>query len=189
MTGSNNAIRLLPGSCPLGRKEAKAGKVDDTIFDLYSSGYKTGRDAYTYSFGKETCATHAKGMVDDYTGALHGLEFGGSSSINQIIKHHSNHLKWDGDLKNNLRQKKSVAYSEDRIRRVHYRPFVQQYGYVDTIFAQRKYQQKRIFPCKDTTNRVILPTGNRGDQAVLRAHHRYNAGFALNFRIPVFSAL
>ena len=144
---------------PLGSKEAKAGKVDDTIFDLYSSGYKTGRDAYTYSFGKETCATHAKGMVNDYTGALHGLEFGGSSSINQIIKCHSNHLKWDRELKNNLRRKKRVAYTDDRIGKVHYRPFVKQYGYIETIFAQVRGQQDRIFSGKDTPNRVICLQG------------------------------
>ena len=66
---------------PLGSKEAKAGKANETIFGLYSSGYKTGRDAYSYSFGKETCATHARGMVTDYTGALHGLEFGGGQFV------------------------------------------------------------------------------------------------------------
>ena len=38
---------------PMGSKDAKAGKTDDTIFKLFSSGYKTGRDAYIYNFSHE----------------------------------------------------------------------------------------------------------------------------------------
>ena len=84
---------------------------------------------------------------------------GGSSSIDRIIEHHSDHLKWDLELKNNLRRKKRAVYSRDLIGKVHYRPFVKQYGYVDAIFVSSKYQQGRIFPSKDTTNRVICLQG------------------------------
>ena len=52
-----------------------------------------------------------------------------------------------------------MAYTNDRIGRVHYRPFVKQYGYVDTILANCKYQQDRIFPGKATVNRVICVPG------------------------------
>ena len=145
---------------PLGSKAAKAGRADDTIFGLYSRGYATSRDAYTYSFSKRDCAKHARGMVDDYTGAFNDLENAvGTPSIDRVIKSHSDHLKWDSELKNNLRRKKHVAYSEDRIRRAHYRPFVKQYGYIDPVLANRKYQQDRIFPGKDTANRVICVSG------------------------------
>ena len=145
---------------PLGSKEAKAGKANDTIFALYSRGYETCRDAYIYSFGKETCATHARGMVADYSSAQRDFEnAGGNLSIDRIIKRHSNHLKWDGDLKNNLCRKKRVTYSGDRIGRLYYRPFVKQYGYVDDIFAHRMGKLDRIFPGKDTANRVICVPG------------------------------
>ena len=35
---------------PIGTKEAKAGKPNNAIFKLFSSGYKTSRDAYIYKF-------------------------------------------------------------------------------------------------------------------------------------------
>ena len=145
---------------PLGSKAAKAGRADDTIFGLYSRGYATSRDAYTYSFSKRDCAKHARGMVDDYTGALNDLENAvGTPSIDRIIKLHSDECKWDLMLKNNLLRKKRVEYSVDRIWRVHYRPFVKQYGYIDPVLANSKYQQDRIFPGKDTANRVICVPG------------------------------
>ena len=54
---------------PIGSKDAKAGKVDDAIFKLYSNGYKTSRDAFIYNFSRDACAENARKMVGDYLGA------------------------------------------------------------------------------------------------------------------------
>ena len=62
---------------PLGSKAAKAGKADDAIFSLFSNGYKTGRDAYLYSFSRDTCLENARLMIEDYRAAL--AELGGKS--------------------------------------------------------------------------------------------------------------
>ena len=40
---------------PVGSKDAKAGKADDGIFKLFSSGYETHRDAYIYNFSRDAC--------------------------------------------------------------------------------------------------------------------------------------
>ena len=41
---------------PMGSKAAKAGRVDDPVFKLFSNGYKTSRDAYLYNFSRVNCA-------------------------------------------------------------------------------------------------------------------------------------
>ena len=66
---------------PMGSKEAKAGKTDNSIFKLFSNGYKTSRDAYIYNFSHQVCGKNARAMIDDYLGALQELSAGKSGQF------------------------------------------------------------------------------------------------------------
>ena len=131
---------------PMGSKDVKAGKGDRAIFKLFSRGLATGKDAYVYNFSRESSATNARKMVDAYQEALRTRKEHPEYAIPEIIKKHSSNVHWDRELKNNLRRGKKAAYSSDIIQPSQYRPFVKQYGYVDYLFIQMKYQQDRIFP-------------------------------------------
>ena len=146
---------------PIGLKDARAGKTDDSIFKLFSNGCKTGRDAYVCNFSKDSCGKNAQAMVENYMGAMEELEKINQQQMifNEVVRRHSANLHWDGDLKNNLRLKKKVTYSSNKIWKIHYRPFVKQYCYVEYIFIQRKYQMDKIFPNIDSENLVICVPG------------------------------
>ena len=146
---------------PIGSKEAKAGKTDNSIFKLFSNGYKTSRDAYIYNFSREACARNARAMVDDYWGALQELSAGnqGSLELDEIVERHSSNVRWDQALEDNLKRKKSVKYSSDNIWKTQYRPFVKQHCYVEYVLVNRKYQMDRIFPTNESENRVICVPG------------------------------
>ncbi len=144
---------------PLGTKDAKSGNVDDAIFRLFSSGYKTGRDAYIYNFSRDTCADNADRMTQDYINALSELEDNPEFTVDEAAQLHSSNLKWDLNLMNNLRQKKKTVFSTNYIRKVVYRPFVSTNCYANYIFAQRKYQMDKIFPDSSSENRVICVPG------------------------------
>ena len=131
---------------PMGSKTAKADKADDASFKLFGNGYKTGRDAYIYNFSHEACATNARRMVDDYSEALSVRGERAKYDIDQTAKRYSAHVKWDRELKNNLRRGKDIEFSERKVRKTQYRPFVKQHCYADHRFAQMKYQQDSIFP-------------------------------------------
>ena len=144
---------------PLGTKEAKAGKADDAFFKLYSNGYKTGKDAYIYSFSRDACAENAKLMVQDYLSALSMLEENPELTIDEVISRHNLNIKWDRELKDNLKRKKKTEFDDNYIRNVVYRPFIATNCYADYTFAQVKAQQDRIFPDSSSENRVICATG------------------------------
>ena len=55
---------------PLGSDDAKKGIADDTIFDLYSRGLATSRDAYIYNFSHDACAESGRRMTEDYLAAI-----------------------------------------------------------------------------------------------------------------------
>ena len=144
---------------PVGTKEAKAGKSKDTVFGLYSGGYKTSRDAYTYNFSHTSCDANARAMVRDYMDAMALRKLRPDYAVEDIVGQHCSHVRWDRELKNNLRRGKRTSYSANRIRTTQYRPFVRSHCYVDYVLANNKYQQDRIFPLGDHPNRAIYVPG------------------------------
>ena len=148
---------------PLGTKEAKAGKADDAIFKLYSNGYKTGKDAYIYNFSRDVCAENAQRMTEDYLAAISELIENPELPIGEVINRHNSNIKWDRELKDNLKRKKKTEFDDNYIRKTSYRPFVSTNCYANYIFAQVKGQQDRIFPDSSSENRVIC-VPNKGSK-------------------------
>ena len=167
---------------PLGSDEARAGKVDDTIFRMYSRGVNTGRSAYIYNFSRNACAENAQQLTQCYLAALAEIKHilkPTKNRMKEVAARHSSHLKWDDDLRNNLRRKKETLFDKDYIREVSHRPFVKINCYGDNTFIQRKYQMDRIFPDSDSENRVICVPGigNKIDFSVLMTDTMPDLGF------------
>ncbi|HBP54102.1 MAG TPA: damage-inducible protein, partial [Synechococcus sp. UBA8638] len=146
---------------PVGSKEAKAGRVEEVIFGLYSRGFETARDAYIYNFSYEACANNARKMVRDYHNALkeYNESRNGSKDIDTIVKSHSAHVRWDRELKNNLQRRKEIIWSIDNIWTTQYRPFVKQNCYVEYLLVKRKGQLDSIFPTRTSNNLAICMPG------------------------------
>ena len=140
---------------PLGSKDAKTGKIDNTIFKLYSRGITTGRDAYIYNFSRNTCIETTQRMTQDYNSSLFKMEENPELSLDDVVRLHNENVKWDSDLKNKLKRKKKGDFNKNYIRRVAYRPFVATNCYADYTYIQSKYQMDKIFPESVSENRVI----------------------------------
>ena len=106
---------------PLGSKAAKAGKSDEAIFRLFSNGYKTGRDAYVYSFSRDACADNARKMVDDYRKVLRVREKRPDYTVDDAARLNSSHVRWDHKLKYQAQRGMTAEFSDTRIRDVAYR--------------------------------------------------------------------
>ena len=150
--------------CPIGSKQSKAskaGQTDDAVFRLYSNGYKTGRDAYLYNFSRGACTENARKMIENYENALRDWSkvCNEPHRFDSIVQRNSSNARWDRELKNNLRRKKEVHFSESNIWKTQYRPFIKQNCYVDYNLVSNKYQQDSIFPSADIENRAICVPG------------------------------
>ena len=152
---------------PIGSKEAKAGKTDEAIFKLFSNGYKTGRDAYVYNFSRSACAENARRMVDDYCDALEEFEriaapvpnLRMGNIVDDLVSRYSANVRWDRELKNNLRRRKEISYFPENIWQTQYRPFVKQHCYLEYLLASNKYQMDSIFPNSSQRNVAICLPG------------------------------
>ena len=140
---------------PMGSKETKLGRADDTIFRLYSLGLATGRDAYIYNFSRDACAEIARQMTQDYLAAISAIEANPELTVGEVARRHSTNLKWDRELEKNLKRGIRPEFKEKYIRKVVYRPFIATNCYADYTFIQMKLQMDRFFPDGSSENRVI----------------------------------
>ena len=145
----------------LGSKDTKVRNSEEAIFGLYSNGYKTSRDAYTYNYSHQDCADNARRMVMNYRGALQEVRQSASAfqDVSQITSRHSSNLRWDEELQKNLLRTKTVTFDRNYIRRVAYRPFVTMNCYMDYTLANRKYRLDEIFPKQSDKNLAICVPG------------------------------
>ena len=104
---------------PLGSEDAKAGRADNAIFRLYSLGLATGRDAYIYNFSSDACAENAERMAQEYIAAISELEENPELTMDEAAGRHSSYIKWNRELKNNLKRKKKTQF-EDMINEAIY---------------------------------------------------------------------
>ena len=145
---------------PLGSKAARGNMAGEKVFQLYSRGLATSRDASLYNFSRSSCAENARRMIEEYGEALAELGLRPTAeAARRAADQHAKHTHWDRELLNNLRRRKEVTFDRVRIRRTAYRPFVKQHCYMDYTLVNNKYQQGRIFPEADTKNRAICVPG------------------------------
>ena len=124
-----------------------------------NQGFGSSQAYKSHNFSREDCAANARAMVDDYRSALEFRQEHPDCPVDDVAGRYSSHVRWDRELKNNLRRGKGVVYSPDNVRATHYRPFVKQHCYVDYVLVNNKYQMDRVFPSPDSENRAICVPG------------------------------
>ena len=147
---------------PLGTKGVKAGRGDHAAFQLFSNGWKTGKDAYFYNYSPALLGENSRQAVNAYARALRQVRDSAAERdvavLDAAVRDNSAHIRWDRELKRKLEQRRRTRFSSDRIRPVLYRPFVKQHCYVDPHFAQAPALMGEVFP-PSRENRAICVTG------------------------------
>ena len=146
---------------PLIDKENK--KNEKTFFKLSSSGIKTNRDTWTYSFSKTNLEKNMKETIDFYnnevTKILNTRNKDKNKALEDIIDTNPVNISWSGDLKIKANSYKFDEFNKDDIIISLYRPFTKQYLYFNKFWNERQYQQDKF---KVLNNKVIFITGIGG---------------------------
>ena len=132
---------------PIGSKEVKSGKGDgNAIFQMYSNGIKTNRDAWLYNFSKRYLTKNMKGYIN----YCNSQDLASPEIDPQ-------RAKWSRDLSKRLNRLISKPEFEKRkIRMALYRPFFKQYVYFDEkTFINDVYKIPSFFPATNSENLVI----------------------------------
>lgn len=136
---------------PLGAKGKKETMCP--IFQLFSAGLKTNRDAWCYNFSRASVSGNMSRMVENYN----------AQAVGDDIDNDPTKISWSRGLLADARRGRIHEFKKDRIYLGAYRPFTKQYAYFDRPLNDMVYQLEKIFPTPQHENVGVLVTSPGGN--------------------------
>ena len=121
-------------------------KSNEALFLDYTGGIKTGRDAWTSNFSKNTVINSMKESIKYYQTNLGDVG---------VYEKGTNKISWTRSLKEKFEKRQPLQFDESRIYVGMYRPFTKKYIYYDSNWTDRQYKMKYVFPENSSKNTLI----------------------------------
>ena len=130
-----------------------------TLFETYSCGVKSNRDAWVYNQSRGLLIEGIKGCIaffNEESKRFQELEAPKSAkSVDEFITIDPTRIAWADDLKKYLSRGLTLNYSESHVVSALYRPFTKQWFYDGKHLNWSRYKMPVIFPNGAAKNRVI----------------------------------
>ncbi len=131
-----------------------------TVFENYSRGIATSRDAWVYNAGQSILVNNVKRSIDFYNNEVSRyLSEGKNKVAEDFIRYDSTQFTWDRANKWDLEKGKCYSFDSQSITQGLYRPFTKSWVYFNRHMNNMVYVMPRIFPKMGFKNRVICVTG------------------------------
>jgi predicted helicase len=144
-------------------------KKGDTLklFDNYSQGVVTSRDAWCYNATKNDVTANMTRMIDFFNSesdrfsqAFAALDKKSrEAKVDSFVGNDAMKISWSRGLKQELVKGRRYSFEADCLTIGLYRPFTKQWMYFNRRFNEMVLQIPRIFPDAGAENRVICLTG------------------------------
>jgi predicted helicase len=132
-----------------------------TLFDNYSLGVATGRDAWCYNSSAATISRNMQAMIASYNAEVDRfVSSGAQKAPEDFVKIDPKSVSWNRNLFQDLAKRKLHSFDEGAIVTSIYRPFSKSHLYFAREMNAMIYQQHKIFPDGGAKNRAIMTKGN-----------------------------
>ena len=153
----NQRDRRFHKFIPLGEKKDKSVLK---LFENYSLGVVTNRDAWCYNASRTSVEKSIRRLIGVYNEHLSKRpQEGYSDRIENHIATDKTKISWTRGLKSDLGKGKSLSFRKEAIVPSIYRPFFGNYLYFDRRLNEVVSLMPRLFPTGVEVNRVICVTG------------------------------
>ena len=147
------------------------------LFDNYSQGVLTARDAWAYNACKAQLRSNMQRMVDFYNAELErfnaahaGLDTKGRQAlVDGFINTDPTKISWTRALKQDFARNKSFSYEQSSLTTSLYRPYTKQWVYYNRSFNEMVYQMPRIFPLGTDAENLVIQTAGSGGSGLFSA--------------------
>ena len=147
-----NYIPLIPN--------VKFNKSSESVFSLNSLGINTNRDAWSYSFSKNSLEINMSKCIDFYNNEV--TNFFEAKKIDTKIKAEKfitispENISWSSSLISNLNRCEKTKFNDTSILTAMYRPFVKTNLYFGDKFIHRRGQFDNIFNIDNMSKENIV---------------------------------
>ncbi|MDR0704480.1 MAG: DEAD/DEAH box helicase family protein, partial [Planctomycetaceae bacterium] len=134
---------------------------ETTIFDVFSTGIVTARDAWCYNFSEKKLTKNMKRMIDFYNEQREAYQEHkeiwktDAKSVDEFIGNDPTKISWDVNTKRDVKNNVIHSFHKNCVVQVMYRPFCKQRMYFNSAFNARPGKNSKIFPNSDAENIVI----------------------------------
>lgn len=166
ITSANGWVEIIPdehgdwlnqrddsfnGHIKIGDKKSK----DVSIFENYSLGVGTNRDAWVYQSSAKNLINNVQRFIDFYKRNLDEAE---------TPIYDTTQISWSSSLVSYFERKIKIEFDKKNVRRAMYRPFQRQWLYFGGYLTHRVGQMPILFPEGESQNLVISLTlaGSKG---------------------------
>ncbi|WP_159983703.1 MULTISPECIES: type ISP restriction/modification enzyme [unclassified Novosphingobium] len=148
----------------IGDKESKSSSA---LFDNYSSGVKTQRDAWCVNPDRAALGDNMLAMINFYNAELARFDAAypdadrkvRGEKVEGFLNADPTKISWTRALTADLVKGKNFEFDNACLTQGLYRPFTKQWLYYSRVFNEMVYQMPRIFPRVAMENRVICISG------------------------------
>ncbi|WP_168382621.1 DEAD/DEAH box helicase [Acinetobacter indicus] len=145
------------------------------LFNNFSLGVATNRDAWAYNSSKSKLSNNMSKMINVYNFELDRFneanpELDAKSRqeiVNDFIDNDPKRISWTVNLKRELAKNKSHHFDPMSLTHSLYRPFTKQWLYFNRVFNERVLQMPRIFPNMKEKNLAIMIKQRPADNSQL----------------------
>ena len=148
---------------PIGDKATKGKPNTPGIFQLYSRGLATSRDAWVYNFSARAVEDNVRRMIEFYNSEVDRYQQADGAAkkikVEDFIDFDSTQFSWDRVNKSDVARGKKGAFDPSKVRGASlYRPFCKQALYFDASnqFNNCVYQLPKLFPTPEHENIAII---------------------------------
>lgn len=134
----------------------KKDKRSIAIFDNYSRGAETGRDAWCYNASAAKLEKNVRSMIAVYNSELARYQKAMPAKIDDFICLDPKKISWTSSLRSELSRKNEIQYDATQIYSTIYRPFSKQKTYFNGGLTHRVGQMNKFFPTSSSMNLVIM---------------------------------
>lgn len=151
----------------LGDKKGGAAK----LFDNFSQGVLTARDAWAYNQSKDKLASSMRNMIGFYNAEAQRFDAAHPAldikarqeRVDGFIDSDPTRISWTRALKQDLSKDRRYAFESECVVPSLYRPFTKQWLYFNRKFNEYVFQMPRIFPDAGAKN-VVINLSNVGSK-------------------------
>lgn len=138
------------------------------LFDTYSLGIHTARDAWTYNYSKEKVIQNVERLVNNYNYELERyIQAGCPKNISDFVESDPVFISWSSTLKNELKRKIIIEFNSEHVVLSDYRPFCKQWLYFDKCVNERISLTEEQFPSERYRNLSICISGGNNFSVLL----------------------
>lgn len=139
---------------PIGDKKDKGKPNTPGVFQLYSRGLATSRDAWVCNFSARAVENNVRRMIEFYNSQI-GVEQPDMDSTK---------IAWNRSLLNFRAQGRALAFEQESMRDLLYRPFCKQTAYFNRELNDMVYQLPKLFPTPAHKNiAIMMPAGKSAE--------------------------